>query len=105
MLVEFLEEVVEGFESYEYEEGGSCREDVESTSAGQTDGRCHPETGGCGQSANHILALMEDDGACADETDARYHLSGHARHVPAVFGGMHGSFEAVGRDDHKQGRA
>ena len=62
MLVEFVQDKVEGLQSYEDEEGGCGSEDVHASSAGQTDGRCDPETGGCGESAYHILAFVEDDG-------------------------------------------
>ena len=94
----------EGFETDEDEEGGSGGKDIHTASAGQTDGGGDPETGGGGQTADGILVLLEDNGACTDETDTGYHLGGHTRHVPAVLRGAEGSFEAVGRDNHKQGR-
>ena len=105
MFVEFVQDKVEGLQSYEDEEGGCGSEDVHASSAGQTDGRCDPETGGGGESAYHILAFVEDDGSCTDETDTGNDLGSDTRHIPAVFRRGQGPFEAVGRDDHKQGRA
>ena len=105
MLVEFLEEIVKGFEADEDEEGGCGGKDIKTASASQTDGRRDPKAGSGGQSAYHILALMEDDGAGTDETDARYDLGSYTGDIPAVFGGTECPFEAVGRDNHKQGRA
>ena len=77
MLVEFFEEVVKGFQSYQNKEGGGGSEDVHSSSACQTDGRCDPKAGGSGQAAYHILTFMEDNGTCTDETNTRLFLSGH----------------------------
>ena len=86
MLFELMKDGVQDFKADEDEEGGCDGEDIQTTSASQTDGRCHPETGGGGETANHVLALMEDDGAGADETDARYDLGRYAGDIPAVFG-------------------
>ena len=105
MLVEFFEEIIEGFQANEDEEGRCGSEDVQTSSAGQTDGGCDPEASGSGQTAHHILALVEDDGSCTDETDTGHYLSSYTRHIPAVFRRSDGPFEAIGRDNHKQGRA
>ena len=97
-------ETVQDLETDKDEDGGCGGEDVHASSAGQADGGGDPETGGGSETADHVLALMEDDGACTDETDTRDDLGGHAGDVPSVFGGGHGTFETVGRDNHKQGR-
>ena len=77
---------------------------MHASSAGQTDGGGDPETGGGGQTEDGILVLLEDDGACTNETDTGYDLGGHTRHIPAMLRGIHRPVEAIGRYNHKQGR-
>ena len=78
LLVELLEDDPEGFEANEDEDGRKGGQDVESASTGQTDGGGDPETGGGGESADGILVLLEDNGACTDETDAGDDLCRHS---------------------------
>lgn len=86
MLFELMKDGVQDFQADEDEEGGCGGKDIKTASASQTDGRRDPKAGGGGQSAYHILALMEDDGAGTDETDARYDLGSYTGDIPAVFG-------------------
>ena len=104
VLVELVEDDSEGFEADEDEEGGGSGEDIHATSAGQTDGGGDPETGSGGKTTDCILVLLENDGACTDETDTGYDLGCHTGDIPAVLGCFEGACEAVGRDNHKQGR-
>ena len=77
MLFELMKDGVQDFQADEDEDGRCGGEDVHATSAGQTDGGSDPETGSGGETTDHIFALMEDDGACTDETDTGDHLGSY----------------------------
>ena len=80
--------------------GSCCGHDEHAGTCRHADGCCHPQSGGCGQSADGVL--LEDNAAGTYKTDARHHLGSNARHV--VAGGLvNGNVaEAVGRQNHKQ---
>ena len=103
-FVELVENDPEGFEAEEDEEGGGGSEDIHATSAGQADGGSDPEAGSGGKTTDGILVLLENDGACTDETDTGYDLGCNTRHIPAVLRGVHRPVEAIGGHNHKQGR-
>ena len=77
VFVEFVKDEVKGFQTCQHEYGGCRRQHIHATTTSQTDGCYHPDTGCGGQTAHHILALLEDDGTGTDETDARHDLSGY----------------------------
>ena len=66
-----MKDEVERFEPGKHQDGGSTGKDIHAASTGKTNGGCDPHTSSGGKSTNHILALMEDDGARTDETDTR----------------------------------
>ena len=106
VLVELVEEVVESFETYEHHQGSGSGQDVHATATGKTDGRHDPESGGCGETADHVFLFAEDDGSGADETDTTDDLCSDARDIPARRHAVHLDIaEAIGRDNHKQCRA
>ena len=105
MLVKLVKDEVEGLQTDKHQESSSRSKNVHSSSACQSDGCRNPQTGCRSQSAHGILILLEDNSACTDETDTRDHLGSNTRHVPAVLCSRQRTFEAVGRDDHKECRA
>lgn len=105
VTVELVEEVVEGLQTDEHQEGGGDGHLVHAASAGQADGSYHPDTGSSGEAADYVLTLAEDDGTGTYETDAGDYLGSHARHVETMARQGYGLLESVGRDHHEQGRA
>ena len=81
VLVELVEEVVEGFEAYEHHQRGGSGQNVESTATGKTNGCYDPESGGCSETADHVFLFAEDDGSGADETDTTDDLCSDARDI------------------------
>ena len=83
MLVELVEEVVEGFEAYEHHQRGGSGQNVESTATGKADGCNDPESGGGGETADHVFLFAEDDGSGTDETDTADDLCSDTRDIPS----------------------
>ena len=100
----FLGEVgdveVDEAEGGQHDGGGDQRHPIHAVAASQSDGGGDPEAGGGSQTAHHLF--LENDGARADEADARDHLRGDTRRVEAHVLAPQHEVEAVNRENHEQ---
>ncbi len=106
MVVKTMKEVVECLKSYQDKGCGNGSEYIHATPTSHTDGGRNPYACRCGQSTHCIL--LEDNGTSTYKTYARHHLRGNTRHVKSdrvIEVTTEDSLKAVGRNNHKQGRA
>ena len=105
MLVEPMEEVVEGLHAHKYQQRADTGKDIHASATSQANGSSHPKASSCGQATDYILVLTEDDSTRTNETDTADHLSSYTGDIPALKVIIaHGFLETIGRHYHKQSR-